>query len=271
MSPLFSKRPPAPAGGGGIEAAIPMGGVKQEKPQPKTGVETIVQQAPQVLPQLEQVTHQKEAEARQTIDMLEKARAEKGNFCVTLGTGPDRAVVLTAPTTREWKAEIDSYGAHYKYDETFTDYVLITPKGPRRVSFLTEVREGNKEFIGKAQKSMGLLKEALGTAARGNGVIERARYWESVFQDNTSMTLDIPRPDRKPTDRTDEERDLYHSTDYKLNGYEGASKVGPITDEAIVEQAVRASLEQTQSPIKAQITQVRGEIGALQGVRKGLS
>lgn len=203
--------------------------------------------------------------------MLEKARAEKGNFCITLGTGADRIVALTAPTTRAWKTEIDSYGSHYMYDETYTDYILITSRGPRRVSFLTEVREGDKGFIDKAQKSMGLLKEALRTAARGNGVIEKATYRESVYQETTSMTLDIPRPDRKPTDRADEERDLYHSADYKLNGYEGASKVGPITDEAVVEQAVRASLEQTQSPIKTQIAQVRGEIGALQGVRKGLT
>jgi len=257
-----------PAGETGKEAGL----APDQRPVPetsaKTRAEAIVQQAPDVIPHLQQVTEQKEADARTTIEMLEKARADKGNFCVTLGTGEKRAVILVTPLEGRTVQKKDQ---HLDTDYDCKDYYLITPHGPRRISLVSEFRSGVEQVAKDDKKYLAGLELALENAVKGNGVIEAAEFNDYGVSSTGTHEMSLKMP--VPTMFGGKEKEkIYISSNYRDDQYKKDEyRIAPVREEAVIEQAVKASLEQTQSPIQIQIANARGEIAAMQGVRKGLS
>lgn len=227
----------------------PVAQPQPEAPRPPANeLEATVEQAPSVVSELQKTEAQKRQEALATMDMLEAARAEKGNFCVTLGKGEYRALLLVAPT--ETTASQSYYGQP-EITKIVSDYYLLTAKGIRRIRL---------DKDGESQKA---LQHAVDSIVKKQGFLEDSSFTEGPLgEGKTRYSLNIPVKDRNTAFFLN-----FDETRYEENEF------ATITDRKIdpdaPRQALERSLEAVQSPIRAQIEGTRAQIQAINNLRAG--
>ena len=245
-------------------------------PKPANDLEQIAYDAPPVVSQLRKTEDQLRQDALQTMTYLEAAREEKGNFCLTLGGGDKRAILLVAPV-EGIKAEDfvkNGQGAGYTHAVTRTDYVLLTAEGPRRISFSrvdsSPLYSGDKL---KTRNNSATLEEE-----RFKGIVDRlvkkgevdlkySMYQEwPVGEGDIDFNLSIGIPGSK----SDSDKLHINSRRYKNNDFVNSCISGVITDDVTIAQALKNSLNSVQNPLQARMSDARAQIKSVNTIRQGL-
>lgn len=212
------------------------------------------------------------------MEIMEAARADKGPFCLTLGEGESRAVLLVAPVegvegTSE--APATKYRKAIAYKVKRDDYVLLTANGPRRVSFITEESASNKDQYdaerskkerNEEQRLRRIIDEAI---QKGQPNLPDSYFQEYRDADRKAVefTLNIESPDKNPKNKI--RRNTRRMTD-EYDVWEGTSNAGIVTDENVVRQALQNSLQKVQAPLNAQLASARSQIKVASSIRDGL-
>jgi len=250
------QRPSAPEA---APAPVNEASVQEEEKAPANDLEKIVQEAPPVVAELKDTEARKREEALKTMGVLEAARADKGNFCITLGEGDSRAVLLSAPVEgRTWEGPRGSQKA------IFTDYFILTRQGPRRVSFATESSWLKDDEIRKQQSDLSHLKAIIAEAQKGNPVRPNA-YFKEYGTEHKEYELEINSVGTLSGQPLNEvkRRNYASSSDPTM---EGSGLVSDVVDNAKVQEALSKSIEQAQSPVATQLENARNQIQTLQEI-----
>lgn len=253
--------------------------IEPDKPSPKpaNALEQTVNEALPVPVQLKKTEDQLRQESLQTMTYLEAARKEKGNFCLTLGEGDERAVLLAAPV-EGIKVEdfVKSKGMpDYTYTATRTDYVLLTAKGPRRISFLQFdpsplYQEGKllKSHNDQETQEEGKFRKIIDQLVKKGEVNPRNGKYQEWMSGNgdveVTFSIDIP----GSTSSSDNFR--RHTTCRRENEFVNFNVSGVITDDATPVQALRNSLNSVQSPLQARMASARAQIESVNALKQGL-
>lgn len=250
-SPVPAPTPPKPA----------------EQPTPLNPLEKQVAEAPPIVAQAKKATEDLKAEALHTMEIMEAARAVKGPFCLTLGEGENRAVLLVAPIEGNVYDAVSPPNENFperKHRFTYTDYVALTANGPRRFGFKTDVESplykgSNKDrLIDSEKKELDKFRRFIdGRLESGNVTVKDANYKEG----ETEWSLYIPTLDKTNVSRR---------TRISKSEFAHSEEVDVITDPTITSKALDLSLKKVQNPLKAQIADARSQINATTAISTGL-
>jgi hypothetical protein len=257
--PLFGPkdRPPAKTVLNKPEAAAP---------PPLGRLESVVATAPNAVGDLQRAKEQRRKEALAQMDYMEAARKEKGNFCVTIGTpgDPKRAVLLVAP--REGIQVPVQAGDRpdpaQDFTGTRTDYIMLTAQGPLRLSFNTQSKHDS--VVKYDTERLKALKLNIEQAIKSkNPVIANSSFDAYEVASGTKVENHF----RFQTSRGEQ---IDTAADYDPGHDRPDNHIDAVRDEAVVAQAVQASLQMVQAPIQDQLAGVRNQIKAQAAITKAL-
>ena len=167
-----------------------------------------------------------------TMDQLEEAREQIGNFCMTIGSGEDRAVLLTEPD--------DSMSND---SEIIEKYVVFTAHGPRSITRYTSRRAisstmfSSRETLTRDEiyglESYKKFQAVLEKGRRGEGI--PGKYYELENAGNVVMYMDI--------------MDI---ADIRQVGTKGREErvFSELTDESLAATVLQKSIDKVQIPLK---------------------
>ena len=262
-------------------------GAATDKPEtpalpPANALERTVQDAPPVAARLKRTEEQLRREALQTMAIMEAAREDKGIFCLTLGEGESRGVLLVAPIEGVHGTSVSlatAYRSETTYTATRNDYYLLTAKGPRRVSFHTqygwggdseEQKKERLEYDKKEQKEEERLRAIIDDAIKGNNPNLKDSSF-SEWRDSRGrieFTLDL-----NSTRSMEDSRRLRRHTEFAPgyhDQFKDTAKAAIVTDDNAVKQALQNSLEKVQAPLQARLDSARAQIKSTTTIRDGL-
>ncbi len=247
-------------------------------PKPLNQLEKQVTEAPSVVVEAKKTEEQLRSEALHTMEIMEAARADKGNFCLTIGEGEKRALLLVAPiegNVYKTVSPATKYSPESQHSFTYTDYVVLTGKGPRRVGFRTWIDSplyvGSEKERGLAdeKQSAGEFKSIINECIRTGKVhLKESKYVEEEIGVQKKMQLLLKKPGADPKENGIERKTLI-LTD-RTSEFDHTKHVDIITDQTLTEKALSQSLKKVQAPIEAQIAATRGQITATAALRNGL-
>ena len=206
-----------------------------------SGLQSTVAQSPNVIRDTRSVQEQLKKEALDTIQMMETARGTKGNFCLTLGSGPDRALLFVSPDTT---------------DSSRVDYYLLTAGGMRRLRLWKQT-----------DPRIPIFEQIVHEAVSSNPNLTTSEYREKISPGGVITyglnLLSINHPENQfVTSRI---------TDSSLPQYNPEEEIiCQSTDKAMHQRVLENSLHTVQAPTLTQQAQAQGQIATLQGLKKGL-
>ncbi|OGK16813.1 hypothetical protein A2774_05395 [Candidatus Roizmanbacteria bacterium RIFCSPHIGHO2_01_FULL_39_12c] len=206
-----------------------------------------------VLPEAAALREQKQKVSLETMKQLEAARSHLGEFCLTLGQGENRAIMLIAPTREQIRS---GYACDW--------YTVFTRYGIRRFSIVSEVTEKAGGFDEDTRK------DYLASYSLFLKELEKAREVQLVGGVN------------KNTGYTEIERDITRgiATEGTLQLSDGSRIISIFTPYSIIRieinedrvtDALRRSIALAQTEPKAQILSDRATMNTLAKVSSVLS
>lgn len=262
------------------ESSAPAVEPDKSPPKPANILEQTVNDALPIPVQLKKTEDQLRLESLQTMAYLEAAREEKGNFCLTLGEGDERTVLLVAPVEgakAEDLVKSDFGRADYTFAVTRTDYVLLTARGPRRISFSqtdpNPLYQGNelKERNEKVTQDEGKFKRIVDQLAKKGEVhLKNSGYSEYRSEYNGMEDVDVDLSIGIPGSTADRDNFKKNTKREGRAQFSNSNDSGIITDDATPLQAIKNSLNSVQSPLRAKMVDARAQIQSVGAIRQGL-
>jgi|GEM_PF-6075754 len=137
-----------------------------------------LQKAPDVVTVVNQDRLERRRNYLEVMSEMEKARETKGNFCITIGKDENRVLLLIAPINRSEKST----------GQTFTDYVLITTNGPRRLSLDDNPKVNG--YAGYSERNRNIsFKRHIENLLRDNRPHEKGEYKEEIRDGYQKLSL----------------------------------------------------------------------------------
>lgn len=250
-------------------------------PKPENVLEQTVNEALPIPVQLKKTEDQLRQESLRTMGFLEAAREEKGNFCLTLGEGDKRAVLLVAPVkgvkTEDFIKGEDGL-ADFTFAVTRTDYVLLTAEGPRRISF-SQADDPNPLYQGNKLKERN--EKATQDEGKFNGIVNQlskkgqvnlinSGYQEYRSEYNGRESVDVTLSIGIPGSTADQDNFRRRTKREEKDKFSKSNNSGVITDDATSLQAIKNSLDSVQSPLQAKMADTRAQIQSVSAIRQGL-
>jgi hypothetical protein len=250
--------------------------VEKVSDTPANALEAAVQQAPSVITELKRNEEQLRQEALNTMQIMEAARVDKGNFCVTLGEGDTRAVLLVAPVVGVRAFVADSEFPEFSH-ATRADYVLLTANGPRRVSFFSEGRKFPPEFLEREREEQAKFQEFIDLATSSKdpmGVnLKNSSFKNSAEDGLVSYNLELKKPGSVPDSKTGKQDSIF-----RVRGFAGSIDNLPgdghcifgVARDEVANQVLKNSLAKVQSPLRSQVESARSQIQTVGVMRQGV-
>lgn len=217
-------------------------------PEPQSVIE-ILQQVEPTRQDALAMAEQKRGKMRETISAIEEARDRIGNFCIAVGSGDTRYVVLAYPEV----TPVESGG-------TITSYLAFAQEGTREINIfegLNQDAKGAESNRAIAAAFRNSIEEGRKT---GNlNLLDGPAYTEEKRGNNTRMVI---RYADGPNGWFAGEADHNGNAIRRVSSFASGPReyVEPITDEEHVLRYLKTSIEKAQEPDRARIASDKATI-----------